>query len=194
MQRYLPIVSLLILASLGGCSPYLDDFQYSPHPAVAEIRSTSGQQSPALSAMASIIGVHRDDRRVDIPESIEVRLRLENNGTETVVFDPHTLELTNTQLLAFPAPVVRAPSQITLNAMQGATLTAFFPLPQHLQAGDLDALMLRWVIQIGGQKLSQSVNFRRVYPRVYYDEPYWGPYRGYPPYFWYGGVVVIHRR
>jgi hypothetical protein len=75
------------------------------------------------------------------------------------------------------------------------TVTALFPLPRAHEQGDLDSLELRWVVQTGGQRVSQSVYFRRVYPRFYCCDPYWGcPYRGYPPYFWYGGVVFIHRR
>jgi hypothetical protein len=170
-------------SSWHDCSPYVDDFWYSPRPAVAEIRSTSGDHAPAVTAMASIFGVRREDRSKGIPESVEVRLRLENEGSETAVFDPQTLELTNTELLPFPPPIVRAPSPITLNAMQATTLTAFFPLPQRTEGGHLDSLMLRWVVQLGGQKVSQTVNFRRVYPRTYYYDPYWGPYSGYPPYF-----------
>ena len=194
MARLVPMVSLLVLVSAAGCSPYLDDFRYAPRPAVAEIRSTSPQQAPAVTAMASVIGVRREDRNEGIPESVEVRLRLENNGAETVVFDVQTLNLTGGQLLPFPPPVVRAPSPITLTPMQSMTLTAFFPLPRSFHEGDLDSLVLRWIVQVGGQKVSQSVTFRQVYARVYYYDPYWGPYRGYPPYFWYGGVVFIHRR
>jgi len=194
MARCFLIFSSLIFALLSGCSPYVDDFQYAPRPAVVDIRSKSGQQDPAVSALVSVIGVRREDSKEGIPESVEVRLRLENNGSETVTFDPPSLELTDARVLPFPPPVMRAPSRITLDTMQSTTLTAFFPLPERSGSGDMDALALRWIVQIGGQKVTQTANFRRVYPRVYYDDPYWGPYPGYPPYFWYGGVVVIHRR
>ena len=192
MKCLFSLSCLLLLGSLVGCSPYLEDFGYSPHPAVAEVHSTTNSQSPAVVAMASVIGVHVADKKLDIPESVEVRLRLENNGQETATFDPRTLELTSAYLQPFPPPIVRAPSSITLNSMQSATLTAFFPLPPHPEAGGLDSLTLRWILQIGNQPITQHVSFRRVY--VYYDDPYWRPYYGYPPYFWYGGVVVIHRR
>ena len=69
-----------------------------------------------------------------------------------------------------------------------------FPLPPPLGGNDLESLTLRWNIQVGSQNMSQSVSFQRVYPRVYYYDPYWRAYPGYPPYFWYGGVVVIRRR
>ena len=65
----------------------------------------------------SVIGVHREDRTEGFPESVEVRMRLENNGPETVRFDPQTLELTNGRLLPFPPPLARPPNPITLAPM-----------------------------------------------------------------------------
>jgi len=154
MRCIVLLLGLLCVGSLVGCSPYLEDFNYSPHPAVVEVRSTTNSQSPAVVALASVIGVHVADKKLDIPESVELRLRLENNGQETATFDPATMQLTSAHLQPFPPPI----------------------------------------IHIGNQDLIQRVTFQRIYPRVYYDDPYWRPYYGYPPYFWYGGVVVIHRR
>jgi hypothetical protein len=193
MRNLLSLGALLLLVSLTGCSPYLDDFDYRPRPAVSEIRSSAASQTPALVSLASVIGVHRQDKKLDIPESVEIRLRLENNGPEAVVFDAKTMELTSAHLTPFPPPITRTPGSIALNVMEATTLTAFSPLPPHPERGDLDSLTLRWIVQVGNQRLSQSVNFQRVYPTYYYD-PYWRPYYGYPPSFWYGGVVVVHRR
>jgi len=195
-RRFCLTVSLLLLASVAGCSPYVDDFQYTPHPAMAEVRSTSPQQAPAVTSLVSVIGVRREDRQEGIPESIEIRMRIENDGSEPAAFDSRTLVMTNGQLVSFPPPIVRPPGPVTAPPMRSVNVTEFFPLPQRgPEGGDLDSLQLRWLIQIGDQKISQSVNFRRVYPRFYYYEPYWGyPYWGSPPYFWYGGVVFIHRR
>jgi hypothetical protein len=194
MKRILSLLCLLWLGSLVGCSPYVDDFDYRPHPAVAEVHSSAQSQSPAAVAMGTVIGVHVADKKLDIPESVEIRLRLENNGPEPLSFDPATMEMTSAHLQPFAPPIIHAPGTITLNSNEAATLTVFFPLPAHSEAGDLESLTLRWIIQIGAQKLTQRVTFQRIYPRVYYDDPYWRPYYGYPPYFWYGGVVVIHRR
>lgn len=193
MRRYsVPTVGLLLLASAIGCSPYEDDFEYAPRPALVEVRATSPQRPPVVTALVSVIGVRREDRKEAIPQSIEIRVRLEDNGPETVVFDPRTLNLTNGRLMPFPPPIVRPPGAITLAPTQSVTLTAFFPLP-HVPGrdGDLDSLELHWIVQIGEQKVSQSASFRRVYPRFYYYDPYWA----YPaPYYWYGGVVFVHRR
>jgi hypothetical protein len=196
MRCSLSIFSLLLIASLTGCSPYLEDFDYRPRPAVTEIRSTAATQpqaAPSLVALASVIGVHVADKKIDIPETIEIRLRLENNGPEAAVFDPNSMELVGARLRPFAPPITHTPGTITLNPMEAATLTAFFPLPPDPEPGELGSLTLRWNIQIGSQRLGQNVTFQRVYPRYYYYDPYWRPY-GYGPGFWYGGVVVIHRR
>lgn len=193
IARGLPfIVSLQLLALAVGCSPYEDDFEYAPRPALVEVRSTSPQRGPAVSALVSVIGIRREDRKLGVPESIEIRMRLENNGPETVVFDPRTLSLTNGRLVPFPPPIVRPPGPITLAPTQSVTLSAFFPLPRTPgHDGDLDSLELRWIAQVGTQSVSQSASFRRVYPRFYYYDPYWAyP----PPFYWYGGVVFVHRR
>ena len=187
-----PIVSLLLFASAIGCSPYEDDFEYAPRPSLVEVRATSPQRPPVVTALVSVIGVRREDRNQAIPQSIEIRIRLENNGSDTVAFDPRTLNLTNSRLIPFPPPLVRPPGAITLGPTQSVTLTAFFPLPRISgRDGDLDSLELRWIVQVGEQKVSQSASFRRVYPRFYYYDPYWA----YPaPYYWYGGVVFVHGR
>jgi hypothetical protein len=167
-----PVICVFVLAYVPGCSPYEDDFQYVPRPALAEVRSTSSQQATAAASLVSVIGVRREDRKEGIPESFEVRMRIENDAAEPVVFDPKTLDMTNGQLLPFPPPIVRPPGVVTVPSMRSANLTAFFPVPERRpQEGDLDSLELRWVIQIGSQKVNQSVNFRRVYPRVYYYGP-----------------------
>lgn len=192
---FLPM-GLLLLAFVSGCSPYAGDFQYVPRPAMAELRSTSGQQAPSVTAMVSIIGVRYEDQKEGIPTSFEVRIRLENDGSQEITFDPNTLEMTNSQLLAFGPPIVRPPGEVAVAPMQSGNLTAYFPVPRHPpDEGALDSLQVRWIVQLGSQKISQSVSFRRVYPRVYYYGPYWGwPYWGYPPIGWYAGVVFVHRR
>jgi len=191
MKSIAALISLSIFAFVTGCSPYYDDFQYSPRPAVVDIRTASGPQATPVTALASVIGVHREDEKDGLPESVEVRLRLENNSSQTVTFDPHSMELTSGQITMFAPPIVRAPSSIALEPMQSTALTAFFPLPPRWGDRELNSLILRWIVQIGNQKVSQTATFQRIYTRVYYyDDPYWGPRPG----FWYGGVVVIHRR
>lgn len=185
------VVGSFLVTSLIGCSPYVDGFQYAPRPAVATVPGVPPQQGAQVTAYASIIGVRREDRKAGIPESVEARLRIENDGPQTLVFDPRSMELLDGMLLKFPAPVVRPPEVVELEPMQSAVVSAFFPFPpgHSYRNTDLDSLQLKWVVQIDRRPVTQSVSFHRLYPVGYYY-----PYP--PPPFWVGGEVVIvrHRR
>jgi len=187
------IVSLLLLS---GCSAYVGDYDYVPHPALAEIPPNPPDKSPPVSAFATVIGIHRADRDEDVPLSVEVRLRLENNGPHTITFDPQSMQLSTGDLLDFDPPIVRPVHIVTLAPSDAAAFDAFFPFPPRHSCDDtgLRSLQLRWREQIDGNPVGQAVSFRRIYPyHYYYGDPYWGPYWG-PPWF-YGGVVIAgHRR
>jgi len=187
------LLGLLGLAILTGCSssPYVEDYKYTPRPATARIHPANMPNADVLVSMASVIGVRREDSDQHIPESVEVRLQLDNTGNEQAVFDPQSMRLTTGQLVNFRVPMVRAPSPITLDSLQSTTVTALFPIPEN--AGEMETLILRWVVQIKGQPVTQTINFQRVYAESYYYDPYWAPYpyAGYPAPFWYGGVVVV---
>ncbi len=174
---------------LGGCTTYVEGYHYLPRPAVALVPATQPSQPPPSAAIVSVIGVHREDRSAGIPESVEVRMRLENNGPETVVFDPRTMELLDGGLMEFPPPVVRPPQPVTLGPSQAVVVGAFFPFPpgHSYKNTDLESLQLRWRVQIGGSEVGQAADFRRMI-RLYNYYPY--PDYGYPPYGFYGGVDV----
>jgi hypothetical protein len=181
------IGAILALAFLSGCSTYVEDFDYMPHPALAEIPPVAPDKGPPVSAFATVIGVHRADRDQDIPLSVEVRLRLENNGPHTIVFDPQSMQLTTGDLLDFDPPIARPAHSINLAPGDATAIDAFFPFPprQNYDNTDLRSLQLRWREQIDGSAVGQAVSFRRIYPyRYVYADPYWG----YP---WYGGVVIF---
>lgn len=197
MVRWICLVlSVPIVLLLMGCSAYVEDFSYAPRPAMAALPPNPLEQAPPFVAMASVIGVRRADSREMLPTSVEVRVRLENPGSQPVQFDPRTLDLTNGELMKFPPPIARPPDSITINPTQTVVLSAFFPFPPGTYYGDIDmnSLQLRWQVEVGGKKLPMAVYFQRIYEPYYYN-PYWD----YPPYGWYGGmwvggVVVVHRR
>jgi hypothetical protein len=186
-----PLVLTLLLLSAGGCSPYVDGLYFSPSPAVVELTKSGapaqpGTQSPApLTALATVVGVRREDSHENLPESIQIALRLENNGSQAVEFDPHTLQLMTGKLFVFPPPILRPAAPIQLAAGQTADFTAFFPFPSGVDYDsiDLNDLRLHWAIRIDNQVVSQSAEFQRVRTvyRGYYDP--WGPP---PPYYYYG--------
>jgi hypothetical protein len=199
-MRWLSLVTLPpLLALLSGCSPYVEGYWYRPFPAVAPLPATQPNEPPPVAVLASIIGIRREDQKEGIPFSVEVRLRVDDNGAAGVVFNPQSLDLTNGELLKFAPPLLIPPGQLRLAPGQSEIVRAYFPFPpgQPYDQVDLQSLQLRWVVTVDGRLVGQTVNFRRAYRYYYdYDDPYWG----YPgPYYgwyggWYGGVVVVHRR
>jgi hypothetical protein len=200
---------MLLPLLVGGCSPYYDDYTYVPRPALAEIPPRNGtaatqpgsSDSPRVSVLASIVGVHREDASKSIPESVEVRLQLTNDGSQSLTFDPHAMQLSDASLMWFDRPLVQ-PDQppITLAPGHTSSVGAYFPFPRGrtLDSTDMNSLQLKWTLQTeGGRELSQTVLFRRggpsyyyAYPRYYFYDPFW--YAPYPA-AWHGGLVVVHR-
>ncbi len=184
------LAAAMIITS--GCSQYVEDYQYAPRPALAEIPSTQPDMGPPLSALASIVGIRREDRDARLPESIEVRLQLNNNGPQQVMFDPNALRLTDGSLFNFPPPIIQASQPLDLAPGQSLMLGVFFPIPagRDYDDFDLESFQLRWTVQLGGRPVTQVVYFHRVH--VYY-RPY--DYYDYPPGpFFVGGTVIVHHR
>ena len=79
--------------------------------------------------MATVIGVRYDDQQDQIPPSVEIRMNIDNNGPDTVILDPASMELSNGQLMKFAPAIVRPPTPITIGSNQAAYVTAYFPFP-----------------------------------------------------------------
>jgi hypothetical protein len=190
-----PIGTLALLLLLGGCATYVDGYNYMPRPAVANIAPTPPQTVPPVTAFASVIGVHLPDSHQGIPLSVQVQLRIENNGPETVVFDPQSMQMLDGELLNFPPPLVWPAGSVTLAPQQAMAVSAMFPFApgRSYDNTDLNALQLRWAVQLNGRNQGQAVSFTRIAPAYYYYQPYWA-YPAPYPWFGFGGVIVIHRR
>jgi hypothetical protein len=139
-----------------------------------------------VAALASVIGVRKGDVRKGIPDSVEVRLRLDDNGSHRISFDPAPMVLTDGSLVTFPPPIVQPPDAVDMGPMQSAMLTAYFPFPRGKSYDDLDmqSLQLRWFLRIDSSKVGQVVYFHRV----------WYPNPSPPPPVVFGGGVVFIRR
>jgi hypothetical protein len=184
------LCSFCLLAVIG-CSQYDDDYHYTPSPVTAEIPATQPQDPPPVTVMATIVGVRYADEDNHLPQCIEVRMQVENNGPNVVGFDPISMEMRNSELVRLGPPIVRPPDPITLNPSQVAYLTAFFPFPGGVSYDqmDLNSLQLRWGLKIGNKPVGQAAYFSRVWASYYYGpgpSPYWyGPPP--PPVVFYGG-------
>jgi hypothetical protein len=189
------ILSVFCLMAVVGCSQYDDDYQYSPRPVTASIPATQPQDPPPVTVMATVVGVRYGDEDNHIPQSVEIRMQMDNNGPDTVVFDPMSMELRTAQLVRLAAPIVRPPTPITLNPSQSAYLSAYFPFPAGVayDSMDLNSLQLRWKLQIGSRPVAQVVYFTRIWAPYYGPGP--GPYWYYPPppVIFYGGWGWGHR-
>jgi hypothetical protein len=190
----------IVLLFLGGCtySPYVDGYFFLPRPVVANLPATQPSQPPPVGATASVIGVRWQDRRASLPESIEVRLRIDNNGPWTVTFDPRYLQLSTGDLVQFPQPITEPGAPVTLGPGESTMTTAYFPFPgdRSYAEFDLRTLQLRWFVYLGQQRVQQVADFHQSYRSYYSDDgPYYGAYGG--PYFYPGpvfvGGVVIRR-
>jgi hypothetical protein len=193
-------LSLPLVAWLVGCSssPYVDGYSFAPRPVVAQIPSSQPSMPPPVAAYASIVGIRNEDKDAHLPESVEVRIRIDNNGPQTVTFDPKSLELNTGDLVRFPPPFVQSTAPAVLMPGESVLATANFPFPGNKSYDDFDlaTLQLRWGLTLGPQNVEQIADFRQIYQRYYYyeDDPYWGPYRYYGPRGYVGGVVVVRRR
>jgi hypothetical protein len=186
-----------LLFAATGCSVYLDQFKYVPRPGFAEVATSQPSQASPVTAYATVVGVRVDDPQDKIPPSVEIRLRVQNNGPWTVVFDPRSMDLMNGEVLRFAPPLLEGQPAVTLPPLASATVNTYFPFPQGYspENTDLESLQLQWTVAIDGQPTSMGVNFHRWYHPYYYNDPYYydsGPdvrFGLYAP-----GVVFVHRR
>jgi hypothetical protein len=189
----LPLVGWIV-----GCtnSPYVDGYYYSPQQVVATAPATQPGQPPPAQVSASIVGIRVEDDANHLPQSVEVRVRIDNYGPYQVTLDPRSMQLTTASLYLFPPPVFQSPAPVSLNPQDSVIVGAFFPFTAGKSYDDFDmaSLRLRWTLVVGGASLPQIADFQRTAVRYYYEQdPYWHPYGYYAgPYI--GGVVVIHGR
>jgi hypothetical protein len=194
--RFAAIVPLLLMV---GCAAGYEDYYYLPHPGMAAIPATQPSQPPLVTAFATVVGINGPDDRSGRLPTVATRLRLHNNGPETVTFDPHSISLSTSDLVPFPAPILNTTSLLTIAPGDTAMISADFPFPDGRTPAQLDlsSLQLRWSVRTGTGTAEQTLNFQRHIDRsYYYSNPYWDdPYYGYGyPYPVFGGAVIIHRR
>lgn len=155
-----------LLGAVGGCTqqPYLSDYNYEPKPAIAQVIKRGSEQSPPVTALATVIGVRRADSEHHTGPAVVVRLRFENNGPAEAEFDPSTLDLVTGMLRSFPPPVVSPPGVLRLSAGQRQEVTASFPFPPGTGPSqmDLSNLRLRWMVRVDNYPVPQTALFERL--------------------------------
>lgn len=192
--------SVILAACLGfllvtsGCvsSPYIEGYYYLPRPAEAVSPTTQ----PVVTTYVTVVGIHRAEPKRDLPESIRVRIRIDNDGAQPITFDANSMRLTTGNLFRFPNPIVEENPQLSVPSLESAMIEVIFPFPDHETFEDLDlhTLMLQWSVEAGSDRISQSARFYlRQQQYYYYEGPYWGegPFWSGP---YYRGAIIIHRR
>jgi len=179
-------VIVLTVAALGGCSQYVDGYRYAPQPALVPVASSNPQEHSPVTTLVSVVGVRRRDAKENLPASVEIRVRLENTGSQPVLFDPGSLRLATGDLESFPPPQTLPPGPQTIGAGQVAEVRAYFPFPpgRSYDTMNLASLLLTWNLQIGQQNVPERTQFTLLVPvYYYYGRPYY-----YDP--WYDGGYV----
>lgn len=196
MRRiHFPVLFAISMLLAGCSSAYLQDYFYAPHPVVKSVATTQASEPAPVSSYAAVIGIRTADKKLDIPESVEIRLRIDNNGTQMVRFNSDSMRLTTGALVRFPAPLIDS-KDVSVSPGETALITAEFPFPggQSYKDFDLHTLILHWVLHVGKRQIVQTAQFHRQFPRVYYyGDPYWDYPYYYPPGPYFGGVVIVHR-
>ncbi|MHC4429762.1 MAG: hypothetical protein ACYS0D_14345 [Planctomycetota bacterium] len=150
---------------LGGCSVYDGRFVYDPR--IVSVTTTADGDAglgarpdeDQVRTLVSVIGIRRDDSKSELPASVEVRLRVENDGTSPVGFNPTALSLVSADLQAFPEPIVQPAYGIEVEPGAHAVINAYFPLNDADL--DLTALNVRWSLFLEGRRVSASSDFTR---------------------------------
>lgn len=153
-----PLTLLAVLLLLSACtSTYDSRYRFRPHPAEVRLGDADAR------TLVSVVGVR--NARNDQPRSVEIALRIENRGGDTLALDPATLELTSGGLERFPRPVIDPPGRIEIRPGSDAQITALFPYPTDERGDprrlDLNGMNLRWTLERNGERIAQSATFDR---------------------------------
>ncbi len=176
-------------AVLGGCSGYDHRYVFLPGPIDVEAAVPGVEGVEPARTLVSVVGVRKADPKAGLPESVEVRLRVENTSPVDIRFDPASLQLVSAGLERFPDPIVQPMRGVTLAPGESAQVDAWFPFraDERPTEMDLSGLNLRWTIVIEGQRVTSSASFQRR-PDAYYDRyqhrvgvGFQGHYREPPP-------------
>lgn len=187
------VTALIIVAvMLGGCATYDSRFRYQPRPVTVQMTGEPASEANPLLVSATVVGV-RTEHAKQQPETVEVRLLVENRTMQQVTFRPGSLELLGADLQRLPEPMTEPAEPLVLEPGQRGTVTAYFPYDgADDESYDLSGLSLRWTADIGGQSVTRAANFTLRYVENVHHHYYHDPWHGWGPGFRFG-VGAGHR-
>jgi hypothetical protein len=176
-------------ALMGGCATNATRYE----PSLSSVDVPLGDSGTSVTALVSVGPVPAGR---GMPETIEMRLRLDNHGERPVALEAEGLELVAADLTSLGRPELIPAGRVEVAPGGAATVGAAFAVPPELKPNPdaLRALNLRFELEVEGRSYASSVTFDRVErerSRVYgpYEYGYW-PYPGFvtPP------IIVVHHQ
>ncbi len=158
--RLLAAVSIAAAAALpGGCATN-ETSRYLP--SLSSVALPLGDSEATLIALVSVVGELKP--RSELPDRIELRLRLDNHGAARATLVPDGLEVLTTDLRSLGRPELTPAAPIEVPPGGDVTVSAVFAIPPGLKldSESLRALNVHFVLAVEGQTLASNVTFDRV--------------------------------
>ena len=168
VQRTFSVPVIVLFAGLMmGCSNqprYAEGYQYMPPTSRQEMRLGNDPPAnigPAAVATSSVVGVRLADNQAKIPDSIEVKIRLDNNGPAMATLDPASLQVLTGEYVPLPAPKLDPASTLYVSPGGSQVLTANFPFPpgRTYEQMKLNNVRLKYVVNLDKQSFPMDVPF-----------------------------------
>jgi hypothetical protein len=180
----LPAVALgLGLALLlGGCqTSSTRAFTFLPRPQSVLVAGPP-EVGTIGRAVIVVIGSLKADASTGMPESMHVRLVLENRAQRAIAFVPGQFRLRGSDLIPFGEPRLVPPEPPEVLPGAETTVDVYFPVPEgrRLSNLDLSGLDLRFSVAHESSVTDVTASFERIEVQPYAPYPY--PYApwGYP--------------
>ena len=184
LRSLLPLAACAALTLLAACGTYRPGYRYGPGPVVATTESRAR-------VLASVVGLRRASQ--DVPESVEVRLRVEAPEDRAVTLDRAALRAVSADLQELPLVAFSPQGDESVSPGTAKQWTAWFGLPEgDADAVDLNGLDVRWRLRTGPQSVAEGhAKFERdaleaPYP-LYSPYGHWGFGFGYGHGHWSHG-------
>jgi len=161
-DKHARLAGLLLGALFVGCRSTYYDARFGPP--TNEVRVATANDQGQARTLISVRGVRR--AADGEPATAELRMRLENLGTQAFVLEQSSLELLCGDFLQFGPPRVLSndPSEIAPGAAGIYELR--FPMPDGKTPDDINftSLSLRFTLDFGGERVTTGMQFERLWP------------------------------
>jgi len=153
------VLALTVLATSACTTARYYDARYVPAPLDVEV---SAQAIPGsqVRALASVLGIARQDEKAGRAEQVEVRMRLENLGTVAARVAPDGFSLLSADLVAFAPAVVPGGADLAVPAGETRTIDIAFASPGREL--DWSGLNLRFALYFDDVRVTAAGTFART--------------------------------